>query len=212
MKKFFLPVFGAFLFLSLFLLFSFFQRGGFMNHGVTTRNKVSERTTAAVLGTRLVFPSLAITPISSEFGLVVEDIGVNAPILDVDGFNEKEYQSNIFQGVGHFRKRLFLTDLIPAAYPGDKDNIFLFGHSQIPGGDTGHYKGVFNNLGQLENGDFIVVYYQGQPFYYEVYETGVVEKTALEYLTKTKDETLTLMTCWPLGLDIKRIIVRAKRI
>ena len=56
------------------------------------------------------------------------------------------------------------------------------------------------------------MYYQGEKFEYRVVEGKVVEKTALEYLKHTDEETLTLMTCWPLGFENKRYIVRAKRI
>lgn len=152
------------------------------------------------------------TPISLDFGLIIPKINVNAPVRDVDGFNEKQYLPSILQGIGHFQRQVVFSNFVEAAYPGEAGNVFLFGHSQIPGGDLSHYKGVFNNLAQLENGDSITVFYQGKAYDYEVYEKRVVEKTALEYLAKTEEETLTLMTCWPLGLDVKRLIVRAKRL
>lgn len=155
---------------------------------------------------------LATTPVATDFALVINKINVNAPVRDVDGSNEKNYLPNILQGIGHYQRKVLSQVTVDGSYPGAGGNIFLFGHSQIPGGDMSHYKGIFNDLGNLDLGDEIVVYYQNQVFRYAVFESKVVEKTALEYLSKTEDETLTLMTCWPLGLDVKRFIVRARRI
>jgi len=200
----------VFLFVLFTLLFwEHLNRLGFwMKTGKTLSVAISSQPRITPTMIALVGP----TPVSADFGLIIEKIGVNAPIFDVDGFNEKEYGPSILQGIGHFRQKLFLSTLVNGVYPGVSGNVFLFGHSQIPGGDESHYKGVFNNLGQLEIGDKIMVYYQGKAYNYQVYESKVVDKTALEYLGQTPEETLTLMTCWPLGLDVKRYIVRARRI
>ena len=154
-----------------------------------------------------------IDPISKDFGLVIPKIGVNVPVVDnVDGSNEKEYLWKLTEGVGHFKALKTPEMEVDGAYPDQGGNIFIFGHSQIPGGDMSRYQGVFNQLSDLQKGDKVVVYYQGEKFEYRVVEGKVVEKTALEYLKHTDEETLTLMTCWPLGFENKRYIVRAKRI
>lgn len=149
-------------------------------------------------------------PASPYFGLWIPKIGINAPILDVDGSNEKEYLPNILRGVGYYQHKELPEVTVDGSFPGEGGNIFLFGHSQIPGGSLENYQGVFNDLHKLVAGDRIVVYYQGQAFEYEIFEAKVVSKHAMEYLARTESETLTLMTCWPLGLDVKRYIVRAK--
>ena len=94
---------------------------------------------------------------------------------------------------------------------GEDGNIFIFGHSQVPGGDMSDYRGAFNDLPNIKEGDELIFYYQEKKYSYRVYESKVVEKTAFEYLGHTTEETLTLMTCWPLGFENKRYIVRAKR-
>ncbi|OQX51592.1 hypothetical protein B5M47_00140 [candidate division CPR3 bacterium 4484_211] len=154
-----------------------------------------------------------IIPVSKDFSLVIPKIKVNVPVIaNVDGGNPREYLWRVTQGVAHFKHREFTNVIVDGALPGEKGNIFLFGHSQIPGGDTGEYKGVFNNLHKLTTGDRIVVVYQGQSYHYQVVEGKVVSKKALEYLAPTEEEVLTLMTCWPLGLDVNRYIVRAQRV
>lgn len=208
MKKIFLWLLVVLLGFSGFLFFSYLQRLGFFKKTVQTVSVVV-KSPGGVLSTAIV-PTL--TPIATDFGLVIEKIGVNAPIRHVDGSNEKEYLPNILQGIGHYQRKVLPSVTVDGSLPGENGNIFLFGHSQIPGGDTVNYKGIFNNLGQLEIGDRVMVYYQGRSFNYEVYESKVVDRTALSYLSRTPEETLTLMTCWPLGLDIKRYIIRARRI
>lgn len=194
--------------LSALLFWEYLNRAGFWK-------RVEKTVSTAIKLEQGVTPSIALptsTPISADFGLVIEKMGVNAPIRHVDGSNEKEYLPNILQGIGHYQPKVLPQVVVDGSLPGEGGNVFLFGHSQIPAGDESHYKGVFNNLGQLETGDKVTVYYQGKGFDYEVFESKVVDKTALSYLDRTPKETLTLMTCWPLGLDIKRFIVRARRV
>lgn len=151
------------------------------------------------------------TPISYDFNLIIPHLSLNAPILaEVDGTNSHEYLWKVKQGIGHFKHMEYGGILVDGSFPGEGGNIFLFGHSQIPGRDVSGYKGAFNGLESLLEGDKIVVFYQGQRFEYKVKKGLVVPKTALEYLEKTPEETLHLMTCWPLGLDIQRYLIIAQ--
>lgn len=160
----------------------------------------------------IIVPEGDLVPVSNDFTLMIPKIKVNVPVVaNVDGGNPNEYLWRVTQGVAHFKRREFANITVDGALPGEGGNIFLFGHSQIPGRDTSDYKGVFNDLHKLVPGDRIVVMNQGTWYEYRVAQGEVVSKKALEYLSPTDQETLTLMTCWPLGLDIQRYIVRAKR-
>lgn len=150
-------------------------------------------------------------PISQDFGLIIPKISLNAPILaNVDGTNPKEYMWKVKEGIAHFKHMEYRNVVVDGSFPGEGGNIFLFGHSQIPGGDMSDYQGAFNDLAKLTKGDRVIIYYQAKRFEYQVEEGKVVPKQALEYLEKTPTETLHLMTCWPLGLDVKRYLVVAK--
>lgn len=153
-----------------------------------------------------------VKPVSGDFGLVIPRLGINVPVIaNVDGGNPKEYLWQVTRGVAHFKHREYADVIVDGSLPGEGGNIFLFGHSQIPGRDTGNFQGVFNGLSKLNSGDRIYVYYQDDPYVYRVSEKKVISKRDLSYLKRTPQETLTLMTCWPLGLDIRRYIIRAKR-
>lgn len=154
-----------------------------------------------------------VTPLNTDFTLVISKINVNVPIIaDVDGSEALEYLWQVKKGVAHYKHKKLTRVTVDGAKPGEGGNIFLFGHSQIPGGDTSNFQGVFNDLHKLIPGDEVLVYYQGQEFKYQVTEGKVVERDAVEYLAHTTSETLSLMTCWPLGLDVKRYLILAKRV
>jgi len=152
-------------------------------------------------------------PVNHDFSIFAPQISVNAPVYaNVDGSNENAYLANVLRGVAHYQHKELDNVTVDGALPGQVGNVFLFGHSQIPGGSLENYQGVFNNLEELIEGDVIKVFYQGEEYQYEVKEGHVIEKTQVEYLAHTETETLTLMSCWPLGLDWKRYVIRAERV
>jgi len=57
--------------------------------------------------------------------------------------------------------------------------------------------------------DKLIVYYKGEKYEYRVIEGKVIEKTEVYYLERTPEETLHLMTCWPLGFNNQRYLVTA---
>lgn len=71
---------------------------------------------------------------------------------------------------------------------------------------------TFYHLDKIEDGDKIQVYWQGQEYIYQVYETEVVPPTAVEVEDPTNDPILTLYTCTPLWTAKDRLVVRAKLI
>ena len=153
-----------------------------------------------------------VVPVSGDFGLVIPEIGVNYPVVpDVDGLNPDDYLWKVTEGVAHFKHSELSNLIVDGAYPGETGNIFLFAHSQIPGGDMSKYQGAFNDLPGLKAGDSILMYYKNQKYEYVVTDSKIIEKTDLHYLEKTDKETLHLMTCWPLGFNNRRYLVTAVR-
>jgi len=192
-----------------------FCLGGFLNlffNESTNLDSVVRKIKAALPSIKDTDPPLA-DPVSREFGILIPKIGVNAPIIaDVDGSDKGDYLWKIKDGVGHFKALEIKDFTVDGAFPGEVGNIFIFGHSQIPGGDLSNYQGVFNQIPEMNEGDQIIIFYQNERFNYQVEEGKVVEKNDFEYLGPTEVETLTLMTCWPLGFENQRYIIRAKRI
>lgn len=145
-----------------------------------------------------------ITPLDTDFGIVIPKINANAHVIkDVDPFNSKIYQSALSRGVAHAKG---------TSLPGVPGNIFLFSHSSADFLNATRYNSIFYLLTKLEKDDQIKLFYEGKEYDYLVKNRQTVDASAISYLTDdTKEETLTLMTCWPPGTSIKRLIIQATK-
>lgn len=142
--------------------------------------------------------------VDKEFGIYIPKIQTNAKIVpDVDTTNKSEYLKALETGIAHAKG---------STYPNQKGNVFLFAHSAVDFYNQGNYSVYFYLLGELKAGDSIYISYKDQIFEYTVLETKIVSKTDTQYMGKyLEEDTLTLMSCWPSGTNLKRIIVTAVR-
>ncbi len=141
--------------------------------------------------------------VDTEFGIVIPKIGANARVVeDVDWTDSHMYQQALTQGVAHAKG---------SSHPGEDGNIFLFAHSGADFFEALRFNAVFSLMNKLEAGDEMTLWYHGQAHVYRVSEKKIVSGDALEYLIKPKEgRILTLMTCWPPGTTLKRLIVSAE--
>lgn len=146
-----------------------------------------------------------IRPVDEEFGIVIPKIGANAKVVaNVDWKDSGVYQRALTQGVAH---------AAGTAVPGQMGNIFVFAHSGIDFYEAVRYNAVFYLLNKLEPNDEITLTYQRKKFLYRVIEQKVVAPEDISYLTgDPARETLTLMTCWPAGTTLRRLVVVAERV
>jgi LPXTG-site transpeptidase (sortase) family protein len=89
-----------------------------------------------------------------------------------------------------------------AAYPGTSGNIVLGGHSN-------YADSIFNHLPEARIGDEVQVFAGGQVRRYIVREITIVTPQDTSVMRPTAVETLTLITCYPVGVSSHRLIVRA---
>lgn len=150
-------------------------------------------------------PSQVLLPVSEEFGIVIPKIGANARVIpDVDWEDGAVYQRALTEGVAHARG---------TAKPGERGNVFLFSHSGVDFLEANRYNALFYLIDKLNPGDDIVVFFEGQKFEYRVVEKKKVAPEELEYLKGSEDQkTLTLMTCWPAGTTLQRLLVIAQQV
>lgn len=148
-------------------------------------------------------PADVITPVSTQFGIVIEKINANAEVVpNVNPANEKEYVNALQKGVAH---------AAGTSLPGEKGNMYLFSHSTDAPWNIVRYNAIFYLLRELEIGDRVVIFYQGKRYDYYVFDKRVVGAADVQYLTaKYNVPVLTLQTCDPPGTLFKRLIVRAK--
>ena len=140
--------------------------------------------------------------INAPFVLRIPKINIEAPVIqNVDPNDKKKYNEALKTGVLHFPG---------TTLPGQGSNIFIYGHSSSAI-DSGPYSKIFVPLDKLQKNDEILVSYNNQEYNYQVVEKKIIDKNDVSVLKPTEKETLTLMTCWPIGTDQKRLIIRAEK-
>ncbi|MBI2263149.1 sortase [Candidatus Berkelbacteria bacterium] len=133
--------------------------------------------------------------------LYIAKTDTEAPVI----FNVEAAQilNYLEKGVVHFKG---------TALPGEKGNVFITGHSSNYPWRQSPYNTVFALLDKLEKKDQIALVYQNKKYLYEVAEVFTVKPKDVWVMQETEEPVLTLMTCYPLGTNLKRLIVRAKQI
>lgn len=141
-----------------------------------------------------------LVPVDPEFSVVIPKIDTNVRVVgDVDPLDEAAYRRALRDGVAHARG---------TEYPGEPGNVFLFAHSSEDFFSAGRYDAVFYLLSKLKKGDRFFVAYRGNLYEYRVFDVKTLSSDASEYLNADSAEnTVTLMTCWPPGTDMKRLLV-----
>ena len=113
--------------------------------------------------------------------------------------DSKIYQRALTQGVAHAKN---------TSTPDKNGNTFIFAHSAGNWYQANQFNAVFYLLNKLETGDEIIVYYQSQKYIYSVDEIKFVKPDEINYLSnQLNTNKLTLMTCWPPGTTLKRLVV-----
>ena len=146
-----------------------------------------------------------------ENRIVIPKIGKNIPLIDI---KEKTVESkNKLDNILMKELEQGIVRYPGSARPGEKGNSFIFGHSSNFPWIAGKYNDVFSRLGQVEVGDIVFSYYGQKKYKYRVTEKKVVKPTDVGVLKndETKKE-LTLMTCWPIGTTLNRLIIKTELI
>jgi len=155
-------------------------------------------------------PELDIEITPSDNRLIIPRIDQNLPIVRVSSENliardwsalEKDMQEALQDGVVHYPG---------TSMPGQSGNAVITGHSSYFPWDSGRFKDVFALLHQVVVGDKIIIYQEQEKYIYEVSEINVVLPDNVDILKQTPEEKLTLITCTPVGTNLKRLIVVAK--
>ena len=158
----------------------------------------------SVFASLLTSTPIKIKPVNEDFSIVVEKLGVNAPIVpNVSITDEKAYKDALKHGVAHS-----IASDYPTTSP---SNVYLFAHASLNCGDLGKYATVFNLIRKLDIGDSINIFYQGDRYIYKVVNKEIVKGWNTTSITRPVIEPiLTLQTCDPPGTTINRLVITAK--
>ena len=144
----------------------------------------------------------------NDMQITIESVGIKDIKIssNVESSNEAVYNRYLKDGVAHFQG----TPL-----PGDGGNTFIYGHSAVESFFSRHRdlpETIFSRLNDIDIGQKVVVNRDGKVLEYIVRNKKIVEPEDFTILQPVQNkETVTLMTCWPLGLGTKRLIVVAER-
>ena len=144
--------------------------------------------------------------------IIIPSVQIDAPVVPVgwemipgkEGRDSAQWQVAEY-AVGHHQG---------SANPGEIGNVVMSGHVDWKGE-------VFRNLHKTERGAEVYVYSGDREYLYIVQDKVLVKEEGPDvtdemrrqnaaYMNPTPDQTLTLITCWPYGVDDHRLIVIAK--
>lgn len=141
-----------------------------------------------------------------EVTIAINKIDVEVPVVLSKSADEKMLQKDLERGVIHYPNM---------AMPGQRGNMYIAGHSSNYVWSRGAYDYAFKRLNDLADGDEIMVttkFYNGKKIEYK-YIVSLKEEVASDdgrIFANTQSQELTLTTCWPLGTNARRIMVKAQ--
>lgn len=144
----------------------------------------------------------------SKVLILSEKISLAVPMVWSTSTDEKILEKDLEQGVVHYPT---------SGVPGQFGNMIVAGHSSNYAWAPGEYNSVFKDVNKLSAGDIVVIRVSQQNGKVFDYKYKIIEKKILEasndwiFEDFPNEQILTLSTCWPIGTDISRLVLRAKR-
>ncbi len=158
-------------------------------------------------------PSIPLPPLPLEAQtqniLQLPKFNIQAPIQISSSSDLQEIYKLLRQGVV-----LFPGSTIPGG-----EYAIILGHSSSYPWTPGRYKSVFSLLNEFAPGDLIYIFWNHKPMVFKVVDKKIfLPWPKGEYSTETifppepNKRILILQSCWPVGVDFKRVAVKAELI
>lgn len=138
--------------------------------------------------------------------ITISKINVTVPMVWSQSEDDDAMLKDLENGVNHYLK---------TASPGQNGNSVISGHSSNYIWAKGDYNHVFKDLNNLESGDSVIIKTIQKNGRVIIYQYKVTEKFTTipddeKIFANTDEPTITLSTCWPIGTNLKRLIVKAE--
>jgi LPXTG-site transpeptidase (sortase) family protein len=142
-----------------------------------------------------------------DYAMAIPKIGITVPVIWSKSASESDLQADLKNGAVRYPQ---------TAIPGQSGNIVVSGHSSNYVWADGKYNYVFKDLNELKDGDEIVLtatQANGKilEYKYAVSAKAVVAPDDPKIFEETPKQEITLVTCWPLNTDWKRLVVQAEQ-
>lgn len=150
------------------------------------------------------FPSF-ISNLKREVTPPYQEFSLSAPSVKIENMAVAVDSNDLSKGLVH---------LSGSALPGEKGNVFISGHSALSQFFLGLTSAPFARLTDIKKGDKLTIAVNGTKFVYQVVELKSVDPTDLSVIEPPEPlgRYISLMTCVPPGLNLKRLIVLGKMI
>jgi LPXTG-site transpeptidase (sortase) family protein len=139
---------------------------------------------------------------AETFTLDLPDITEPLPLIFSETLDEPTIQEHLKNGA---------VVLPLGTNLGEPGNVVITAHSTGTAA-FGPYRFAFAKLAELENGQTIVVKTPSADYTYQVYGREIVWPHEVDKLPQDDRPTLTLVTCWPLWTNFKRLLVNTELI
>jgi LPXTG-site transpeptidase (sortase) family protein len=137
--------------------------------------------------------------------VAISRINVDAPMIWSKSEKESDMLADLENGLSHFSK---------TASPGQAGNMIISGHSSNYVWAKGNYNHIFENLNDLQKGDTVTIRTAQQngrviTYAYTVSDKFITTADDPKVFAAGDTPVLTLSTCWPIGTNLRRIIIKA---
>lgn len=182
------------------------------NYQQTTDVNTLTPSTEEILQSHLMEYNFSFNTVPPVNRIIVPSLGLDVPIvtaenMDVIDFTKANFDDELNEWVVKY-------PTTPA--PGQEGNTLLFGHTSYAVWKTNPYGTIFKDLPKLKDSTLIQILREGNLYEYKVVDLFIInpKQVANQYMTyqNAGGSYITLMWCYPLGTDNKRIMVVAKLI
>lgn len=148
------------------------------------------------------------TEYSKTMTITVGSANINNILLspNVPGSDKPQYEAALKKGVAHLKG----TPL-----PGNGGTSIIYGHSGLSGllASPNNPQIIFSRLDAANVGDTVSVKKDNEELQYLVTSKKIIEPTDLTFITDVSHkEKVVLITCWPLGIGTRRLVLIGEKI
>ena len=152
-------------------------------------------------GVEVVRPTATIaTPEEATSSLHLQTVPESIPLVFSDTLEEEKLQEYLKEGA-------VVLPLGPTF--GESGNVVVTAHSSGTQ-SFGPYRFAFSKLAELQEGDEFFIHIPNKTYTYKVYKKEIVWPTQVDHLPQDDRSTVTLVTCWPLWTNFKRLLVHSE--
>lgn len=182
------------------------------NYQQTTDANTLTPSTEEILQSHLMDYNFSFNTVPPVDRIIIPSLGLDVPIVTNENMAPVDFAAADFDK--ELEEWIVKYPTTPA--PWEEGNTLLFGHTSYVVWKTNPYGTIFKDLPKLKDSTLIQILRQGKLFEYKVIDLFIVnpKQVAAQYMTyqNAGGSYVTLMWCYPLGTDNKRIMVVAKLI